>query len=586
MSRTTPWLITLVGVAVLAAACGGGSVDTQRPAPVISEITPSSGGAGGGTPVVITGTGLANGWQGGANQVLIGGIAADDVVVDSDSRMTCKTPAHTEGAYDVTVVKEAGAGTATAAFQYYPAPTLASVTPNAGSRDGGLTVTLTGTGFQMGDPGDPTVLFGSTPSQFVMVMDDTTIEAITPVSYVEKPVNLTVQNNYGSATLLGGYTYKGPVPVVNGVAPDSGSTNGGQAVTITGDFFTTAGGALTVKFGTAPGVNVMRTDDQTLTCITPISNVNGLVDVSVSNENGTGTLPNAYTFIAPPPSIASVTPPSTPENTSTNITIQGQGFMNFGAGACTVTLGGQPVTNVVVVSDTQITGTTPSLTGGFYDLQVSNNRGVATLTDAFEFQWVPQWITSLGSNQYQSDDSAVLTTFGFNFPFYGTNYSYAYTISNGCIIMENGSTYTSAYSGAFSSWPQISPCAWDLNPGSSGGVYFNTIGSDMAVITFSNVPWYPSSGSIDAQVQLRSDGKFALLYRTVTWYNSMVVGISPNGSPSGGSATVSFSNAPVIAPYQRASGTYTSSNWDLGGYAVLFKPDGAGGYTTAVYALP
>ena len=96
---------------------------------------------------------------------------------------------------------------------------------------------------------------------------------------------------------------------------------------------------------------------------------NGLVVVWGYNASGQSTVPTNLghctsisaggdhsAAIQVLPSITGVLPISGPSSGNTNITITGT---NFEASA-TVTIGGTPATNVVVVSDTQITATTPA----------------------------------------------------------------------------------------------------------------------------------------------------------------------------------------------------------------------------------
>ena len=72
------------------------------------------------------------------------------------------------------------------------------------------------------------------------------------------------------------------------------------------------------------------------------------------NGQGAG-LANGFTYIAPP-TVTSVSPNNGPTAGGTAVTITGT---NFAAGA-TVTFGGTAATNVVVVSSTTITATTPA----------------------------------------------------------------------------------------------------------------------------------------------------------------------------------------------------------------------------------
>ena len=143
----------------------------------------------------------------------------------------------------------------------------------------------------------------------------------------------------------------GPVPTVGNVAPNSGSTSGGTAVTITGTNF--AAGA-TVTFGGAAATNVVVVNSTTITATTPGGST-GAVTVTVTNPGGqSGSLGSAFTYLAPP-TVSSVSPNSGSTSGGTAVTITGT---NFAAGA-TVTFGGAAATNVVVVNSTTITATTP-----------------------------------------------------------------------------------------------------------------------------------------------------------------------------------------------------------------------------------
>jgi|GEM_PF-3694590 len=84
--------------------------------------------------------------------------------------------------------------------------------------------------------------------------------------------------------------------VVTGVAPSSGPTGGGTAVTVQGSGFST--GAPTVTFGSAAAASVVAVDDETLTVTTPPGPA-GAVDVVVANgteAEASSSLPGAFTY--------------------------------------------------------------------------------------------------------------------------------------------------------------------------------------------------------------------------------------------------------------------------------------------------
>ena len=162
-----------------------------------------------------------------------------------------------------------------------PGPvSLSLVDPAKGGVGGGTPVTVSGSGFQ----DDAKVLFGSAEATDVKVLGVGTITCLTPAGAVGK-VTVTVQNpDGGAAPYLGGFEYTaGDAPTVQAVAPDSGVTDGGTPVTLTGTGF--VGGA-TVLFGVKPAENVSVKGATTITCTSPATDKVGSVDVTVTNPDG------------------------------------------------------------------------------------------------------------------------------------------------------------------------------------------------------------------------------------------------------------------------------------------------------------
>ena len=88
-----------------------------------------------------------------------------------------------------------------------------------------------------------------------------------------------------SGTLTNGYTYTGPqsnpAPTVTAITPNSGSTNGGTSVTITGTGF--LAGA-TVKLGGTSATSVALVNSTSITAISP-AHAAGAVSVLVTNTD-------------------------------------------------------------------------------------------------------------------------------------------------------------------------------------------------------------------------------------------------------------------------------------------------------------
>jgi hypothetical protein len=189
---------------------------TPNTAPIISSLSPTSGPAGGGTTVTISGTSFATGAT-----VTFGGTAATNVNVVGSTTITAVTPAHAGGAVNVVVTNPGGqSATSTNGYTYAAAaaPTVTSVTPTSGPTAGGTSVTISGTGFAAG----ATVTFGGTAATNVVVSNSTTITAATP-AHVAGAVDVVVTNSNGqSGSKLSAYTYNAPA--------------GGETVLLADDF--------------------------------------------------------------------------------------------------------------------------------------------------------------------------------------------------------------------------------------------------------------------------------------------------------------------------------------------------------------
>ena len=127
--------------------------------------------------------------------------------VNSDTSLSVYIPAgESPGTVDIRVTSIGGTSTRTSADRYTylpppPPPTVTGVSPNSGTALGGTTVTITGTGFTNA----AYVSFGGYAAQSFTVNSDTSITAVTPATYYDGAVDVTVQSSSGwSATSAGG----------------------------------------------------------------------------------------------------------------------------------------------------------------------------------------------------------------------------------------------------------------------------------------------------------------------------------------------------------------------------------------------
>jgi hypothetical protein len=187
-------------LATFAIADGAAITPTAVSDPTITDIDPIDGPGYGGTAVTITGTEFAEGAT-----VTFGGEGATDVIVVSDTEITCVTPAHANGSVDVVVTNlDTGTVTATDGYLYRnSAPTIMDIDPVQGSTSGGQNNTITGTEFYDGI----TVDFGGEAATDVVVTSQTEITCVTP-AHASGTVDVTVTNtDTGIETAVDGYEF-------------------------------------------------------------------------------------------------------------------------------------------------------------------------------------------------------------------------------------------------------------------------------------------------------------------------------------------------------------------------------------------
>ncbi|MBI3968024.1 MAG: PQQ-dependent sugar dehydrogenase, partial [Chloroflexi bacterium] len=193
-------------------------------APVVANVSPRTGLPSGGANVTLSGARFT-----GATDVRFGTTSATFTVVNGTT-ISATTPAHVDGAVDVTVTTPAGTSRVSGVdlFTYrVPAPpTVTAVSPTSGPATGGTAVTISGTSFLTVTQ----VSFGGTPASTYTVQSGTELTAVSPAHSVGA-VDVRVTNSDGQSAITAAdqFTYTAVVSFAL-----SGTVSGTGAEAISG----------------------------------------------------------------------------------------------------------------------------------------------------------------------------------------------------------------------------------------------------------------------------------------------------------------------------------------------------------------
>lgn len=297
----------------------------------VSGVSPASGPTAGGTLVELSGTGFS-----APLEVWFGDARATEVSVPSATQALARTPAQPASNATLAVVDGLGRSAfQVGAFRYLPPPVLGGLTPLEHAVTGGRSVEVSGQ--ELGQEGALPELWlcsdvraPAEADRGCDPIDPATVDgAALPASltFVAPPraaglADLRLRNPDGQEAWLEDALAYIPLPTLASLSRTSGTSLGGQSVTVSGSGFRAG---VQVSFGAAPCTGVELLSDTALRCTTP-AHAAGLVDVRVENPDGGAVqLAGGFTFIAPP-TLATLTPNVGPETGGIEVTITGTGF--------------------------------------------------------------------------------------------------------------------------------------------------------------------------------------------------------------------------------------------------------------------
>ncbi len=164
-----------------------------------------------------------------------------------------------------------GFSSATTSYMVSVANSVSSIAVTPTANDGNSTITVKGVA----------VTSGAASSSIPLNVGTNAIPVVvTPEYGSSKNYTVTVTREAG--------------PVISSISPDSGSTNGGTSVSITG---TNLASINSVKFGTEAATNFTVNSATSISATTP-AHVAGAVDVVLSDGTNTATLSSGFTYNA------------------------------------------------------------------------------------------------------------------------------------------------------------------------------------------------------------------------------------------------------------------------------------------------
>ena len=346
---------------------------TYEAPPTVSLVEPSEGQTSGG-PVEITGTGF----DGAVTGVFFGESLAASFTLLPNGTIDAVAPPAGAGTVDVTVQTPYGTSPVTSAdhYTYVADPTVTGVAPNTGPASGGTQVTVTGTGFTS----PATVLFGNLDATDVVVQSPTELTADAPPGAGTVDVEVATFDGRSAATPADQFTYGAAPspPAVTGLNPADGSSSGGTSVQISGSGFS---GAQAVYFGDMGATYTVISPTEIIATTPPGS---GAVNVSVLTSGGLSppSAGSSYRYLGVP-TVTGLDQRFGSQAGGTSVTVTGTGFTD----ATSVSFGSTAATDLVVVSDTELTVDAPTGTGTV-DVTVTTPGGTSVQGSADQFTYL------------------------------------------------------------------------------------------------------------------------------------------------------------------------------------------------------
>jgi hypothetical protein len=203
------------------------------------------------------------------------------------------------------------------------------------------------------------------------------------------------------------------VPTVTGVSPSSGSTAGGETITLTGTGFSTA--LFVHGFGPPIPLPFFTIDSDTQITL-PSPGGTGTINITVTNPDGTSAAgpANQFTFNVPQPApdVTAISPTSGPQGGGTVVTITGTDLTP----TVSVRFGSTDATNILQDSSTQLRVTAPAGTGQkFVIVRTASGPSQGTADNTFTYVAATPTVTAVNPSTGVANTATTVTLTGTNF---------------------------------------------------------------------------------------------------------------------------------------------------------------------------
>ncbi|HEY3817812.1 MAG TPA: IPT/TIG domain-containing protein [Polyangiaceae bacterium] len=352
--------------------------EPRGPAPAMEKLGTVAGPMGGGTPVVIRGSGFLEGCE-----VKVDRVPVKASFVSPTELAFTTLPRNLPGAVDVDVINPDGQRTLLVrAFEYCMSPALTGIEPDHAPETGGTRATLLGTDLRA----EAEVRIGASRPRIDYrgpTRIDLEIGAHPAGTYDVELVNPDGQG----ARLVGAFRFDAR-PRIERLVPDHGPLGATTRFAVEGDGFRTG---CVVYLGGARIPAELESSTRILATALP-HETHGPLALRVVNADGLDVEVTAAFRYDPPagPRIASVSPARVPSGREQAAIVTGEGFVE----GCSVRVAGTPAP-ARFVSPTQIEVSLPALDRiGWVDVEVANlDLQSHRLEAAYELQGPPRLAT-------------------------------------------------------------------------------------------------------------------------------------------------------------------------------------------------